>query len=146
MAAPEGNTNAEKWTEEATLEMLAEIEKHAKRKTCLWLGSALVKCGLYKEIWSMWKRKFEGNEIVFQPIKRIEAIFEDRLFSLGLSGELNTTMAIFGLKNNHDWTDKKSLEHSGPGGTELKQVIGMIVTDAEHKTDIPGDSQAEGGG
>lgn len=106
MPAPEGNKNAEKWTEETTLEMLSRIEKEAQKSDCLWLGSALVKVGLYKQIWSEWERKFQDNDVVSESIKRIEQIFEDRIVTRGLKGESNPTMTIFTLKNNYDWKDK----------------------------------------
>lgn len=43
---------------------------------------------------------------------------ESALESGALSGAINTTMAIFSLKQL-GWTDKQSLEHSGPDGTGL---------------------------
>lgn len=121
MAAPKGNKNAEKWTEETVLKQLAEIEKHANKRTTLWLGSALVKVGLYMDIWDYWKTKFRENEVVFRSIKAIEAIFQDRLFTEALKGDVNSTVAIFGLKNNHGWTDKQ--ETTIKGDSEKPLVI-----------------------
>lgn len=119
MPAPKGNKFAEKWTEETVLKMLSEIEKHAKKHTTLWLGSALVKVGLYMEIWDYWKTKFKDNDEVFQPIKKIEAIFQDRLFSKALNGDVNSTVAIFGLKNNHKWTDRQETTIKGDNDAPL---------------------------
>ena len=106
MPAPKGNDYAEKWTREAVLDALSEIESEAQQKTCLWLGSALVKTGLYRAVWAYWKEKFTDDDEVFETIKKVEQIFEDRLFSMALKGDANPTIAIFGLKNNHDWKDK----------------------------------------
>lgn len=113
MAAPKGNKYAEKWTEETVLEKLSEIEVYAKKQTTLWLGSALVKAGLYFDVWDYWKTKFKDNAKVFRTTKKIEAIFQDRLFSKALNGDVNSTVAIFGLKNNHGWTDKQETTLKG---------------------------------
>ena len=105
--APEGNKNAEKWTQKEVLSMMSKIEAAAKKPTCYYLGSALVEVGLYKEIWSRWEEKFKTDDVVSQSIKRINQIFEAKLFS---------AVAIFGLKNNHEWKDKVETEHSGNMG------------------------------
>ena len=112
MPAPEGNNYAEKWTKETVLQTLDRIEAEAKKPSCAWLGSALVKVGLYKDLWAYWKEKFEDDDEVFRPIKKIEQIFEDRLFEKALKGDYNQTMAIFGLKNNHEWRDRTEVERT----------------------------------
>ena len=114
--APEGNKNAEKWTQKEVLSMMSKIEAAAKKPTCYYLGSALVEVGLYKEIWSRWEEKFKTDDVVSQSIKRINQIFEAKLFSAALSGSVNSTVAIFGLKNNHEWKDKVETDHSGNMG------------------------------
>lgn len=110
MAGSKGNKNAEKWTVAEVKKKLAEIEAEAKKPTCLWLGSALVRVGLYRDIWAYWSEKFEKDEIVFRTIKQIEQIFEDRLFDKAAKGDLVASVAIFGLKNNHGWKDKSEQE------------------------------------
>lgn len=102
----QGNSNAEKWTLEETLAMLEKIEEEAQNDDCLWLGSALVKVGLYRDIWDYWKDKFKKQESVFRTIKKIDQIFESKLFESALKGKVNGTVAIFGLKNNYEWKDK----------------------------------------
>lgn len=115
MPAKKGNKYAEKWTKTEVLAMLAKIEKEAKKPSCLWLGSALVKVGLYKDIWVYWSEKFRSDQDVFRTIKRIDQIFEDRLYSRAAKGDINATMAVFGLKNNHYWTDRRELDHTTAG-------------------------------
>ncbi len=112
MAAPKGNKNAEKWTEKIVLAMLQKIEKEASKDDCYWLGTALVRCKLYRGIWFEWKEKFQKNQIVSDTIKRIDSIFEDRLFVYGLTGKVNSAVCIFGQKNNYGWTDRQEIEHS----------------------------------
>lgn len=110
MPAPKGNKNAEKWTVKAVQEKLSEIEEAAADPSCLWLGSALVKAGLYKDVWVYWCEKFANDDVVFRTIKRIEQIFEDRLFAEAAKGTIVPSVAIFGLKNNHGWKDKSEQE------------------------------------
>lgn len=116
MAAKKGNKYAEVWTIQTTSQALSAIEEEAKSEECLWLGSALSSVGLYRDIWRHWKEKFRDEPKVFRTIKRIEQIFEDRLFTKSLKGTVNPTVAIFGLKNNHEWTDKREIDHTTQGG------------------------------
>lgn len=100
------NKNAEKWTQETTMQVLNKILKLAMAGDAVYIGDALVQCGLYNQIWAFWKAKFKDDLLVFETIKKIETIFEAYLVKNGLHGQINTTMAIFALKNNHNWTDK----------------------------------------
>lgn len=117
----EGNANAEKWTEETVMPILDRIKEIANQDDCLWLGSALVQVDLYKQLWSDWSKKFADNKTVSESIKKIDQIFEDKLFTKALKGSVNGTVAIFGLKNNHDWKDK----------TEIDQTIKSTVAFAD---------------
>lgn len=113
MAAPKGNKFAEKWTEETVLVELQAIQKEAKKNTCHYLGTALSRRDLYPQIWSDWKTKFKKSKQVSEAIKAIESKLESKLFEKALSGDVNTTAAIFGLKNNHGWTDKQETTLKG---------------------------------
>lgn len=140
MAAKKGNAYAQKWDETEVLRQLKKIEVEAKKATCLWLGSALVKCGLYADIWGYWKKTFKKNEEVFRTIKRVEQIFEDRLFSGALNGKYNPTTAIFGLKNNHGWKDKNETDITS-GGKPITPPPSVNLTNAsteelEHLAEI----------
>jgi len=56
---------------------------------------------------SEWRIKFKDNEVFTDTISKIYDELANRLFRAGLSGKSNTAMAIFGLKNNYGWSDKK---------------------------------------
>ena len=126
MPAKKGNTYAEKWTKAEVLKALKQIQAEAQRPTCTWLGTALVRVGLYREIWTYWKEKFAKDIEVFQTIKNIDTIFEERLFSKALRGEANATVAIFGLKNNHGWKDRQEVDHTTAG--ESLNRIEIIIS------------------
>lgn len=121
--------------------MLAKIEKEAKKPSCLWLGSALVKVGLYRDVWAYWYEKFRDDAVVLRTIKKIDQIFEDRLFAKAAKGDTNSTMAIFGLKNNHGWTDKRELDHTTAGQaiTDLKVEILNSTDPVTREDDISDD-------
>jgi hypothetical protein len=58
MPAPKGSKNAEKWTVDSVRPILEEIMTYAKNEDCLWLGEALVKVGLYKQVGRIGKGSF----------------------------------------------------------------------------------------
>ena len=131
-----GNKNAEKWTEETVLAKLAEIEEVMHSNSCNYIGSALVKVGLYKQIWSDWVEKFKDVPTVSEPIKRITAYFEAKLFERGLDASVNTGMAIFGLKNNYSWTDRKDLNVSG----ELDNNVNLYLNSEGDEPETEGNT------
>lgn len=111
MAAELGNKYAEKWTRDAVLEILAQILELSKDKKVFYIGSALAKVGLYHEWYSYVADKFKDDIEVFHTIKNIDQVFEAKLVDNTLEGELNPTMAIFTLKNKHEWKDKVETEN-----------------------------------
>ncbi len=111
-----GNNNAQKWTSEKVLAHLQRIEESALIPDTVYLVNALIKEGLYKEIWSYWKKIFRTDGAIQEKMLLIESIFEARLFIGGLKKELASSITIFGLKNNHKWRDQYS---KGMGRTDF---------------------------
>lgn len=104
MAAPKENKNAEKWSFEdaeafcnKTLDILISNEKIRT------LGGACLKAGGYETLISYLQEKYS---IEFESIKKAKEIVKSRLIEQGLDNDVNPTMAIFILKNNHDMRDK----------------------------------------
>lgn len=145
MAAAEGNTYALKWDKETVLSLLDKMQETAQDKDIVYLGELLASHKLYKEIWSYWKDKFKNDEDVFQPIKTIEQLFESRLFKGALKGDYNATTAIFGLKNNHKWTDQPQVESQGentiPLNIEGKAHEGKKLATSEEEIDLKKDDR-----
>jgi hypothetical protein len=110
MPAPEGNTNALKWTHETVMGKLDELEK-AVEKT-VYIGEGLSTIGLYSEWFSYITETFKDDEIVFQSIKKIEQAYEAKLVTKTLKGDFNPTMAIFTLKNKHKWKDQSQVDNN----------------------------------
>ena len=102
--APKENTNAEKWTlEEAHSFCNNVLDILQKNKSVRTLGGACLKAGGYEQLINYLETKFS---IDFVPIKKAKEIVKERLIEQGLENEVNPTMAIFILKNNHDMKDR----------------------------------------
>jgi len=123
-----GNKYAEKWTEETVLNKLEEIKKIIHNDDVNYIGTALVKVDLYRDVWSDWKHKFVDNELVSRTIKAIEHYFESKIYEKALSGQVNATVAIFGLKNNYNWKDKQETEITGKDGAPLGFTVNIVKT------------------
>jgi len=78
---------------------------------------------------SEWRKEFVYDIEFSETIKKIDGELENKLYNLGLKGQVNTTMAIFGLKNNYNWKDKTETELTGKDGTPLIPIIGVNIID-----------------
>lgn len=110
MPAPIGNKYAEKWTREATLEKLRELDSAVD--ATVYIGEGLAVIGLYHEWFSYVADKFKDDAEVFHIIKNIVQKYESRLVKKTLLGDYNPTMAIFTLKNKHEWKDKSEVDNT----------------------------------
>ena len=105
-----GNTYALKWTPEAVKDILGRIEQDIQTENIYFIGEAMARQKLSRRHWSYWKKKFAADEDIMEQMALIEGIFESNLFVGGLHGQLNTSVVIFALKNNHRWTDRPLTE------------------------------------
>jgi hypothetical protein len=105
MAAPKNNTNARKWTEEKVRSYLAAIERLAQDPTELFLGKALEKLGLYRDIWLYWQRKFSDKEDLMEKMDVVKLRFEVNVFKAGMNGQISAGYAILCLKKIHGWSE-----------------------------------------
>lgn len=128
-----GNKNAEKWTEETVMSKLEEIQELVERPDVNYLGTALTKVGLYNDIWRDWSQKFSENLVVSRTMKKIRDRIQSKLYERALNGDVVPSIAIFGLKNNHGWTDRQQLEHTGQ--QEIKVIKEIINADSNKNTE-----------
>lgn len=102
-----GNTNNLKWTPEETQKHINDISNYVlENDDCRSITLACVKCGTYEDILTYFREKFTNGEVDFLPIKRAMSVIKARLMEQGLENNVNSTMAIFILKNNHGMADK----------------------------------------
>lgn len=117
------NKNAEKWTfEEAEKfcnSVLQILEDNPKVRT---LGKACLMAGKYEQIINYFEDKFKT---VFVSIKKAREIAKERLIDNALENDVNTTMAIFILKNNHNMKDRQDVT-SGDKPMENKVQFEII--------------------
>jgi len=108
-----------KWTEPAVKKQLKKLEKDALSSDALHLGATLVNQHVSRKSWNYWKKLFFNDEEIMEMMDRIQAIFENKLFAGAAKSELASAVAIFGLKNNHRWTDKPAPEEEKKKGEGL---------------------------
>ncbi len=92
------------WTDDIILEhgaaLLDWFREDAGR---IWLKDYALANDIPPDNLSKWARE---NDEFAEYMSMAKAIQESRLFHAGCHGTINTTMAIFTLKNNHGWTDR----------------------------------------
>jgi hypothetical protein len=110
MNATEKILNARKWTAEIVSAHLDAIEKEANEGFTPFLSSALRKQGLYKQVWSYWKRIFADNDDMIERMLIIDTIYESKLVTMALHGEISHTIAIQTLKFSYKWGQKEREE------------------------------------
>ncbi len=106
MAFEKGNKVSEKWNLDKTIEFCEEVYSYVKNnEDCSSLTKALTELGGYDDLLCYLENKHK-KEYDFKPIKESKDIVKARLIEKGLYNKVNSTMAIFILKNNHDMADK----------------------------------------
>jgi hypothetical protein len=123
MAAEEDNKYAEKWTEQATLELLDRCHK-AICDDCYFLSEVADAVEEYPDLFKYLARKFEGNEQVFRAIKRLYVKCEKIITRKTAEGKIVPSLGIFILKAYHELveTSKVQSEHSGSMGLTWNEV------------------------
>jgi hypothetical protein len=110
MSTIEKIPNARKWTVEVVSAHLEAIEKEANEGFSPFLSSALRKQGLYKQVWSYWKRIFADNDDMIERMLIIDTIYESKLVTMALHDEISTTIAIRALKFSYKWGQQERKE------------------------------------
>ena len=106
-------------------EIPAILEEIENNKSIIYLGEVFEKKAYSFRRFSEWGKKYEDSKKISDTIAKIKEILESRINVRALKGNLNVTMAVFNLKNNYNWVDKKQFEHSGGFVTDLiKQANG----------------------
>ena len=115
MGAKKGNKTAEKWDKIKTLKALNQILYDVEKDKIVYLGIALAKIDLYADVWAYWLDKFENDTDVFRAIKRVESKIESNLLQQALGNKINSSVAIFVLKNKYKWSDRQEIDHTSKG-------------------------------
>ena len=105
MAAPKRNRNAQKWTKERVYEYLGKLEMAAADPANLFWGQELEKLGLYRDVWSYWKRKYSEDEDLINEMELIEQLYECNLVNAAYKAQIPAGIAIICLKHVHGWRE-----------------------------------------
>ena len=111
--------NAKKWTFERVSEELVAIRLHAAEADVACMEVALIKQGLYKQVWKYWKTIFAENDDIMEAIMLVESIFQARLLEGMLNKKIPPSVGQFILKNCYKWTDKPEIEEEKKGRVDL---------------------------
>jgi hypothetical protein len=106
MPSPIGNSNAEKWTLQATLDKLDDLEYYAGEERIYTLGTALGKANLYMGIWTYWKKRWADHEEIMDKMAWIDQVFINKIVEGALNKRLHAGMAMFILKAKYNMRDK----------------------------------------
>jgi hypothetical protein len=145
MPSPIGNSNAEKWTLQATLDKLDDLEYYAGEDRINTLGTALTKSGLYMGIWTYWKKRWADHEEIMDKMAWIDQVFINKIVEGALNKRLHAGMAMFILKAKYNMRDKplRKDEHLPE---EQGQPVYTSYTEALPSTlQAPQDYHAESG-
>lgn len=122
---PNGKNNVgvkDKYTASFCLNELSEMKKYIESddgSDVVLIKELTLYRGFSYQRWSEITAKYAENKEISDTIKKIEDILETRLYKAGLTNQVNTTMAIFGLKNKYRWVDKNETEVTGKDGKDL---------------------------
>lgn len=113
MAAPDKNTNAEKWTLDEAKSIFKEAivltyEKENNTYKFDFIGEVARELHLYKEVFTYLKDKYP-NELT-ELHKELISTLEANCFYNSKKGHINTAIGIVNLKSNHGWTDRQQTD------------------------------------
>ncbi len=103
MAAPDNNTNAEKWTLEEAEKFFNEAYELSKDKDYDFIGEIAKELNQYHHLFTYLSDKFPTLKTTFE---RIKSNCEANCFYNGKKQNIVPSLAIMNLKSNHGWTDR----------------------------------------
>ena len=125
------NKAAEKWTKVETESFLNKSLEISEKKDIYFIGTIAKELKTYRDVYSYLIEKFP----VFRAVKeKIDSNIENNLFLAGLTDkDISTPLAIFGLKNSHNWKDKTEVVSNV---TTNQDTINVIVKDSAEAKEI----------
>lgn len=125
MAAPKGNTNAEKWTVEQADELFNQALELSFDERFDFIGEIAKELRSYIEVFDYLTDKFPHLKSVKNNIMRN---CEANCFSNAKKGKIKEATAIVNLKSNHKWTDRADLT-SGDTKIQPTTIVFRKYTD-----------------
>lgn len=117
MGAPDGNTNAEKWTFEEAEKLFNDALELSRDKEYDFIGEISRELKTYRDIFAFLSKKFPD---LLKVHNEILSNLEANCFSNAKKGKIKEATAIVNLKSNYDWTDRQREDHSGTINLNVK--------------------------
>lgn len=122
MAGSIGNTNAEKWDRNNTIQLLDTLINRAITKPCYLLINALCEIVTIDQ-YEYLKTKWKEDEIISQLFKRLVTICESNITEGMLTGKVKETASIFLLKSKYGYIDKQTTEIEFKGTVNINLAL-----------------------
>lgn len=106
VGAPEGNKNAEIWTEEEAISFFEKAVKLSDSEEYDFIGEVAKDLGQDKGVFDYLIDKFP---YLSKQKSRIKSNCETNCFRNSKKGKINTAIGIVNLKSNHGWTDRTDI-------------------------------------
>lgn len=116
-----GNTNAQKWTEQALLEIGNKLLKWMESKNNIFFEEFLLEHDLYGTFLATYRDKYPSfSKLVY----RADKIQEIKLKKLALMKETDSSMTKFCLINHHGFVSEKTQnEQTGKQTIEIVETV-----------------------
>lgn len=129
----EGNSNAEKWTEEKATKLMTDAVELSKKESFDFIGEVAKKLDTYIDVFDYLVDKFPHLKKYKRQIKRN---CETNCFSNIKNENINTAAGIMNLKSNHGWTDRIQQDHTTQGDKIKTEFIVGTEKDAKQTSDF----------
>lgn len=112
MAAPKGNTNAERWTREEAEKFFSKALDLSKKNDYDFIGEVAYDLDEDKGVFDYLIEKFPDLSYLKS---RIKANCEVNCFRNMKKEKINVATGMINLKSNHGWTDRVASDHTTNG-------------------------------
>jgi hypothetical protein len=122
MAAPKGNTNAEKWTLKESIKFFDKAVELSDKLDYDFIGEVAKDLKQDKGVFDYLVEKFPNKG--FNKLKRrIKYNCEVNCFRNAKKGDIIPSLAIMNLKSNHGWTDRVDTTTKGESISTIERTI-----------------------
>ena len=103
------NKNAEKWTEEKTLELGIELIEWSKREDSLFISDFFIDRDLNSDTGLYLSKKYDSFSGLYA---RVRERLANKIAKNALYRDMDSSFAKFTLTVNHGWIDKKEVKQT----------------------------------
>ena len=129
MAAPNKNTNAEKWSLNDAIELFEKALILSLESDYDFIGEVARDLNTYRDIFTYLADKFPELKYTH---KQILSNLEANCFSHTKANKINTAVGIVNLKSNYGWTDRQQTDITTNGkDVSTAPIIKFVDTDTD---------------